>query len=44
MEHAIPRTLYEPEHEAFRRTVRQFLNREVLPETAKWEEAGITPR
>ena len=44
MEYAIPRTLYESEHEAFRRTVRQFIANEVLPEYAKWEEAGITPR
>lgn len=44
MEHAIPRTLYESEHEAFRRTVRQFIRNEVLPEYSKWEEAGITPR
>ena len=44
MEHAIPRTLYEGDHEAFRRTVRQFIRNEVLPEYASWEEAGITPR
>lgn len=44
MEHAIPRTLYESEHETFRRTVRQFIRDEVLPEYSKWEEAGITPR
>ncbi len=44
MEYAIPRTLYESEHEMFRRTVRQFIANEVLPEYAKWEEAGITPR
>jgi len=44
MDYAIPRTLYEAEHEAFRRTVRQFIRNEVLPEYSKWEEAGITPR
>ena len=44
MDYAIPRTLYEADHEAFRRTVRQFIRNEVLPEYAKWEEAGITPR
>jgi len=44
MEHAIPRALYESDHETFRRTVRQFIANEVLPEYAKWEEAGITPR
>jgi long-chain-acyl-CoA dehydrogenase len=44
MDYAIPRTLYEPDHEAFRRTVRQFIRNEVLPDYAQWEEAGITPR
>jgi long-chain-acyl-CoA dehydrogenase len=44
MDYAIPRTLYEADHEAFRRTVRQFIRNEVQPEYPKWEEAGITPR
>jgi long-chain-acyl-CoA dehydrogenase len=44
MDYAIPRTLYEADHEAFRRTVRQFIHNEVQPEYSKWEEAGITPR
>jgi long-chain-acyl-CoA dehydrogenase len=44
MDYAIHRTLYEPDHEAFRRTVRQFIRNEVLPDYAQWEEAGITPR
>jgi glutaryl-CoA dehydrogenase len=44
MKFEIPRTLFEPEHEAFRATVRAFIEKEVLPEYAEWEEAGYTPR
>ncbi len=40
----IPRTLYQPEHEAFRDSVRSFLLDEVVPEYPKWEDAGRTPR
>jgi len=40
----IPRDVYEPEHEAFRDTVRSFLVKEVLPHYGGWEEAGETPR
>ena len=32
------RGLYEPEHESFRDTIRQFVSREVLPRMATWEE------
>ena len=38
------RTLTEPEHEAFRQTVRTFLERHVLPRHADWERAGIVDR
>ena len=38
------RTLNEPEHEAFRDTVRTFLERHVLPRHADWEKAGIVDR
>ena len=44
MGQGIPRAIYGDEHEIFRRTVRQFLEREVVPEYADWEEQGITPR
>ena len=38
------RDLFEPDHDAFRETVRAFVEKEVSPHHAAWEEAGITPR
>ncbi len=38
------RTRYEPEHEAFRDTVRTFVDKEVVPFHAEWEKAGIVDR
>jgi alkylation response protein AidB-like acyl-CoA dehydrogenase len=38
------RTLNEPEHEAFRETVKTFLQRHVVPRHADWEKAGIVDR
>ncbi len=38
------RTLFEEEHELFRETVRDFMNREVVPNHAQWEKDGIIPR
>ena len=38
------RTLYEPEHESYRDSIRTFLTKEVLPSYLTWEEAGIVPR
>ena len=35
---------YEPEHLAFGEAVRAFLEKEVVPHVAAWDEAGITPR
>ena len=32
------RGLYEPDHEAYRETVRAFLEREVVPHKDKWDE------
>jgi acyl-CoA dehydrogenase len=32
------------EHEAWRATVRRFVEREILPNAAKWDEAGEFPR
>jgi acyl-CoA dehydrogenase len=32
------------EHEAFRDTVRRFVEREILPQAAAWDEAGEFPR
>ncbi len=31
------RTLYEPDHEAYRETVREFLSREVVPHQDDWD-------
>lgn len=38
------RTLFEAEHEAFRDSVRRFLEKEVAPHQAEWDAAGIVPR
>ena len=41
---APPGTLYSPDHEMFRAFVQSFLEAEVVPHYADWEEAGYTPR
>ncbi|MGZ6825998.1 MAG: acyl-CoA dehydrogenase family protein [Mycobacteriales bacterium] len=38
------RSLYEPEHEAFRDSVRTFCEKHVAPHHAQWEKDGIVPR
>ena len=38
------RTLFSPDHEIFRQTVREFLLREVVPHQERWAEAGIVDR
>jgi alkylation response protein AidB-like acyl-CoA dehydrogenase len=38
------RPILEPEHESFRQTVRSFLEKEVVPHHAQWEEDGVVPR
>ena len=38
------RDLFETEHEDFRRSVRTFMEKEVAPNTEKWDAAGIVPR
>lgn len=40
----IERTLFREEHEIFRRSVRKFMEREIEPFHAQWEEDGIVPR
>jgi alkylation response protein AidB-like acyl-CoA dehydrogenase len=40
----IARTLFSPEHEDFRNTVRRFLAAEVLPHHERWEEQGFVDR
>ncbi|MEO3811719.1 acyl-CoA dehydrogenase family protein [Sphaerisporangium sp. B11E5] len=38
------RDLFEEEHLLFRDTVREFMDREVVPHHAQWEKDGIVPR
>ncbi|MET0986340.1 MAG: acyl-CoA dehydrogenase family protein [Steroidobacteraceae bacterium] len=38
------RTLFKPEHEEFRNTVRKFIDREIRPHHLQWEKDGIVPR
>ncbi|MFK0088455.1 acyl-CoA dehydrogenase family protein [Pseudomonas sp. NPDC090755] len=40
----IPRTLFSAEHEAYRRTVKRFLDEQVLPFHEQWEEEHRIPR
>jgi acyl-CoA dehydrogenase len=41
----LPRsTAFSPEHEQFRSSVRAFIEKEIAPFHAQWEEAGIVPR
>lgn len=40
----IPRTAYNEDHEAFRQTVRRFLQDEVAPHANEWADAGIVPK
>jgi alkylation response protein AidB-like acyl-CoA dehydrogenase len=36
--------IFSPEHEEFRSSAREFIQREAVPHTAEWEEAGIVDR
>ena len=38
------RTLFEPEHDAYRTSVRTFIERQVIPHYDQWEKDGIVPR
>ena len=40
----IPRTLFNPDHEAFRDSVRRFIQREIVPFHAGWEDQGYVDR
>jgi alkylation response protein AidB-like acyl-CoA dehydrogenase len=40
----LPRTVYEAEHEEFRRTFRHWLDSAVVPNHEQWEHEGIVPR
>lgn len=39
-----PRSLFTPEHEAFRAQARRFCEREIAPRHAEWEESHRVPR
>ena len=41
---SMPRDLFTPDHEAFRDTVRAFLDKEVAPYHEQWEEDGVVSR
>ena len=38
------RTVYTPDHEAFRQTVRAWLQKEAVPHVNRWEENGIVDK
>jgi acyl-CoA dehydrogenase len=40
----IPRTIYSPDHELFRDTVRRFVSEEITPYHAQWEKDGMVSR
>lgn len=40
----IERTIYNEEHELFRRSVRRFVENEIAPHHNKWEHEGVVPR
>ncbi len=40
----IPRTLFGPEHETFRDSVRRFMDAEVKPHDERWQEQGFADR
>ena len=43
-EFSIPREMFSPEHDLYRDSVRRFVEAELVPHHAEWEEAGIVPR
>lgn len=40
----IPRTVFEPEHELFRKSMGAFIDREIAPHYAQWEKDGKVSR
>jgi len=40
----IPRTLFTPEHETFRDSVRRFMQEEVMPHDERWQEQGYVDK
>lgn len=41
---SLPRTLFSEEHVLFREAARRFVEAEIVPRHAEWEEAGVVPR
>ncbi|MBP6484291.1 MAG: acyl-CoA dehydrogenase family protein, partial [Rhodoferax sp.] len=40
----IERTLFTPDHESFRDSFRKFIEKEITPFHAEWEEQGYVER
>jgi alkylation response protein AidB-like acyl-CoA dehydrogenase len=40
----LKRDIFEPEHDAFRETVRTFAEKEIVPHHARWEAQGVVDR
>ncbi len=40
----IPRTIFKPEHDTFRDSVRRFMKEEVIPHDERWNEQGYVDR
>jgi acyl-CoA dehydrogenase len=40
----IPRTLFSPEHDTFRDSVRRFMQEEVVPHDERWQEQGYADK
>jgi acyl-CoA dehydrogenase len=40
----VQRTIFDDDHDAFRKTIRQFFEKEVVPEYAAWEKQGHPPK
>lgn len=38
------RTLYDQDHEDFRKSVRDFVDREIIPNSAEYEQEGMIGR
>ena len=38
------RTIFEDEHELFRASVRQFVEKEIVPNVERWERDGLVDR
>ena len=38
------RTIFEPEHDAFRDSARRFFQKEIAPHAERWREAGFVDR